>query len=45
MSTKPVEAFKIMSVAGAYWRGNEKIKYYNVYMLQLSLKSAASRAS
>ena len=26
MSTKPVEAFKIMSVAGAYWRGNEKNK-------------------
>ncbi len=26
MTTKPVEAFKIMSVAGAYWRGNEKNK-------------------
>lgn len=26
MNTKPVEAFKIMSVAGAYWRGNEKNK-------------------
>lgn len=26
MSTKPVEAIKIMSVAGAYWRGNEKNK-------------------
>ena len=26
MNTKPVEAIKIMSVAGAYWRGNEKNK-------------------
>lgn len=26
MSTKPVKAFKLMSVAGAYWRGNEKNK-------------------
>ncbi|MEE1073735.1 MAG: threonine--tRNA ligase, partial [Cellulosilyticum sp.] len=26
MNTKSVEAFKIMSVAGAYWRGNEKNK-------------------
>ena len=26
MSTKPVEAFKILSAAGAYWRGNEKNK-------------------
>ncbi len=26
MTTKPVEAFKIMSVAGAYWRGSEKNK-------------------
>ena len=26
MNTKQVEAFKIMSVAGAYWRGNEKNK-------------------
>lgn len=26
MTTKPVEAIKIMSVAGAYWRGNEKNK-------------------
>ena len=24
MSTKPVKAFKLMSVAGAYWRGSEK---------------------
>ena len=26
MSTKPVKAFKLTSVAGAYWRGNEKNK-------------------
>ena len=26
MSTKPVEAFKILSAAGAYWKGNEKNK-------------------
>ena len=26
MSTKPIKAFKLMSVAGAYWRGNEKNK-------------------
>ena len=26
MSTKNVKAFKLMSVAGAYWRGNEKNK-------------------
>ena len=26
ISTKPVKAFKLMSVAGAYWRGNEKNK-------------------
>ncbi|PHV70877.1 threonine--tRNA ligase [Sporanaerobium hydrogeniformans] len=26
MNTKPVEAFKILSAAGAYWKGNEKNK-------------------
>ena len=26
MSTKPIKAFKLMSVAGAYWRGDEKNK-------------------
>lgn len=26
MTTKPVKAFKLTSVAGAYWRGNEKNK-------------------
>ena len=26
MSTKPIKAFKLMSVSGAYWRGNEKNK-------------------
>lgn len=26
MTTKPVKAFKLMSLAGAYWRGNEKNK-------------------
>ena len=24
MTTKPVKAFKLTSLAGAYWRGNEK---------------------
>ena len=26
MSTKPVKAFKLTSLAGAYWRGSEKNK-------------------
>ena len=26
MSTKPIKAFKLLSVAGAYWRGSEKNK-------------------
>ena len=26
MTTKPVKAFKLTSLAGAYWRGNEKNK-------------------
>ena len=26
MSTKPVKAFKLTSIAGAYWRGSEKNK-------------------
>lgn len=26
MSTKPVKAFKLTSIAGAYWRGDEKNK-------------------
>ena len=26
MNTKPVKAFKLTSLAGAYWRGNEKNK-------------------
>ena len=29
MSTKPVKAMKLTSVAGAYWRGNEKNKMLN----------------
>ncbi len=32
MSTKPVEAFKLLSCAGAYWKGNEKNKMlYRIY--------------
>ena len=26
MSTKPIKAFKLTSLAGAYWRGSEKNK-------------------
>ena len=26
MTTKPVKAFKLTSIAGAYWRGSEKNK-------------------
>ena len=26
MTTKPVKAFKLTSLAGAYWRGSEKNK-------------------
>ena len=40
MSTKPVEAIKIMSVAGAYWRGNEKNKMLSrLYATAFSKKS------
>ncbi len=32
LSTKPVEAFKLLSCAGAYWKGNEKNKMlYRIY--------------
>ena len=32
MSTKPIEAFKLLSCAGAYWKGNEKNKMlYRIY--------------
>ncbi len=40
MSTKPVKAFKIMSVAGAYWRGSEKNK-----MLSRLYATAYTKAS
>ena len=39
-STEKIKAFKIMSIAGAYWRGNEKIKCFSVFMLLLSRKKA-----
>lgn len=40
MNTKPVEAIKIMSVAGAYWRGNEKNKMLSrLYATAFSKKS------
>lgn len=32
MNTKTVKAFKITSVAGAYWRGNERIRCLYVFM-------------
>ncbi|OON93301.1 MAG: threonine--tRNA ligase [Epulopiscium sp. Nele67-Bin001] len=32
LSTKPVDAFKLLSCAGAYWKGNEKNKMlYRIY--------------
>jgi len=37
MTTKPVKAFKLTSIAGAYWRGSEKNKicqYHNKIRLQ-----------
>lgn len=40
MSTKPVKAIKIMSVAGAYWRGSEKNK-----MLSRLYATAYTKAS
>ena len=40
MSTKPVKAVKIMSVAGAYWRGSEKNK-----MLSRLYATAYTKAS
>jgi Threonyl-tRNA synthetase len=36
-STGKVKAFKLLSIAGAYWRGNEKIKCFREYM-ELHLK-------
>jgi threonyl-tRNA synthetase len=40
MSTKPVEAFKILSVAGAYWRGSEKNKMLSrIYATAFSKKA------
>lgn len=37
-STGKVKAFKLQSIAGAYWRGDEKIKCYNVFTVQHSRK-------
>lgn len=34
VSTGKVKALKLQSVAGAYWRGNEKIKCSNVFTVQ-----------
>ena len=40
MSTKPVEAFKILSAAGAYWKGNEKNKMLaRIYATAFSKKA------
>lgn len=32
LSTKGIKGFKLTSIAGAYWRGNEKIKCFKEYM-------------
>ncbi|NDL67742.1 threonine--tRNA ligase [Anaerotalea alkaliphila] len=40
MSTKPVKAFKLTSVAGAYWRGSEKNKMLSrIYATAFSKKA------
>ena len=40
MSTKPVEAFKILSAAGAYWKGSEKNKMLaRIYATAFSKKA------
>lgn len=32
LSTKGIKDFKLTSVAGAYWKGNEKIKCFKEFM-------------
>ncbi|MGL5676943.1 MAG: threonine--tRNA ligase [Cellulosilyticaceae bacterium] len=40
MSTKPVEAFKLLSCAGAYWKGSEKNKMlYRIYATAFNKKA------
>lgn len=40
MNTKPIKAFKLLSVAGAYWRGNEKNKMLSrIYGVSFPKKS------
>lgn len=41
--TGRVKAFKLTSIAGAYWRGDEKIKCFSVYMVYLSQSSPSLR--
>lgn len=45
MSTKYVKAFKLTSLAGAYWRGSEKIKCCREFTELHSRKSRAGRIS
>lgn len=41
--TGRVKAFKLTSIAGAYWRGDEKIKCFSVYTVYLSQSSQSLR--
>lgn len=41
--TGRVKAFKLTSIAGAYWRGDEKIKCFSVYTVYLSQSSPSLR--
>lgn len=41
--TGRVKAFKLTSIAGAYWRGDEKIKCFSVYTVCLSQSSPSLR--
>ncbi len=34
MNTKTIKAFKLISSSGAYWRGSEKIKCLQEFMVQ-----------
>ena len=46
MTTKPVKAFKLTSLAGAYWRGSEKNKMLTrIYGTAFTKESRPGRAS
>ena len=46
MTTKPVKAFKLTSLAGAYWRGSEKNKMLTrIYGISYPKKALIRRIS